>query len=203
MHVAKVKLELQSPYCQSRFHGTPKLDKELPDDYERRTWRNRLHTDESGQILIPALAMANSIKESAKFLSIQIPGKRSATWTKHFEAGIAVFDDIPTGIHKDKAVEQRMFVPSDGVRGSGKRVMKSYPIITPPLSFEVEYGIYDNLITAEVFAHHLQQTGQLIGIGAFRVRNNGVYGRFTVKAIEWVKVGDKLELPPISYSNAA
>lgn len=203
MITATAKIELISPYCQSRFHDEPKLAKELADDYERRTWKKRLHIDESGQVVIPAMAFSNCIKEAAKFLGIQIPGKGKSTWTKHFESGISVIDDVPTGRSEDDAIEQRMFVPSTGVRGDGKRVMKSYPILTPPkLVVEPDFIIVNDIITPEVFAQHLQQAGQLIGIGAFRIRNNGVFGRFKVLEINWVESGKQAELPPIKVSKA-
>lgn len=196
-------IELKTPYCQSRYHDTPKLNKEIPNDYERRTWRERLHVDDDGQIVVPGLAFANSLKEAAKFLSLQIPGKGKSTYTKHFAAGISVLDDVGTGKSKEEAIEKRMFVPSDGRTGGGSRVMKSYPILLPPIKLEVEYLITDDIITAEVFAHHIMQAGSLIGIGAFRVRNNGVFGRYVPTGIKWEENPNKQALPPITYLQAA
>ena len=43
MHIARAKLVGLSPYSQSRFHDTPKKEKESADDHESRTWRERLH----------------------------------------------------------------------------------------------------------------------------------------------------------------
>lgn len=187
MHLAKTEIVLSTVYCQSRAHTEKKLPKELADDYERRTWKSRLHTDEDGVIYIPGMAFANCVKEAAKFLSIQVPGKGKATWTKHFDAGVSVLDNVPTGIHKDdkRVTERRLFVPSDGVRGSGKRVWKSFPVIPLGTMVTVDFQIVDETITTDVFAMHLQQAGFLIGIGAFRKRNNGPCGQFAVKSIEW------------------
>jgi hypothetical protein len=198
MHIAVCQIRLTAPYCQSRFHSEPKLSKELADDYERRTWRERLHVDDDGMIIIPGLAIANAVKEAAKFLSIQIPGKGKATWTKHFEAGISCVDDLVTGVKKDQAIEKQMFVPSNGVRGAGSRVMKSYPILLPPIETVAEFRILDDLITPETFAFHLQQAGLLIGLGAFRVRNNGVFGQFAVDDIEWHENAQSVVMPKIT-----
>jgi len=195
-------ITLVTPYCQSRFHATPKLNKELHDAYERRTWQERLHTDESGQVMVPGMAFANAIKEAAKFLSIQVPGKGKATWTKHFEAGISVIDDVPTGRHKDEALEKRMFVPSDGKRGGGSRVMKSYPTLLPPMTLQPTFLVQDDSITVETFASHLQQAGMLIGIGSFRVRNNGTFGRFEVEEINWIEAEGVIALPTIRINGA-
>lgn len=200
MNNATVQITLTTPYCQSRSHDTPKLPKELPQAREERTWQERLHTTESGEIVIPGLAFANCIKECAKFLGIQIPNKGKSTWTKHFQAGVSVLDDVKTGVQKSDAIRKRMFVPSDGVAGSGKRVVKYFPLLMPPLTVSVDFDIYDDLITPEVFAHHLQQAGLLIGIGAFRIRNNGVFGRFNVDSIEWRSGNTELSLPPIRHT---
>jgi hypothetical protein len=97
---AQVRIKLLAPYCQSRSHETPKLNKELSDDYEKRTWRERLHVNEQDEVIIPGIALQNCIKEAAKFLSISIPGKGKSTFTKHFESGVSVIGDIETGVRK-------------------------------------------------------------------------------------------------------
>jgi hypothetical protein len=37
-----------------------------------------------------------------------------------------------------------------------------------------------------VFEHHLHEAGKFIGIGRFRPRNNGFYGRFDVLGVREV-----------------
>lgn len=188
MHQATVKIRGVAPYCQSKFHGEPKLNKEGSDAYERRTWSKKAHVNSDGNIVIPALALKNVASEIAKFLGMQIPGKGKSTYTKHFESGVLVFDDcVIDGVKIDngRVREQQMFVPADGRRGGGTRVMRSFPVIDPPWTTTVEYTIMDDVITEEVFKTHLQQAGQLIGLGAFRVRNNGIWGRFQVESMTW------------------
>lgn len=188
MKLAVAKLEGISPYSQSRFHNTDKLNKELPNDYEKRTWRNKMHFDEDGMIYIPPLAFKNCLSEAAKFLSMQIPGKGKSTYTKHFEAGVLVTDPVPLGIHKDEVEGTWLHVPADGVRGSGKRVEKCFPYVKPGWEAEVAFQIWDDVITRDVFELHLKQAGALIGIGTFRVRNNGTYGRFRLVSLDWQEV---------------
>lgn len=202
MYRAIAHIDFRSAYCQSRFHSTPKLPKELPVDYERRTWKNRLHV-EDGKIFIPGMAFANCVKEAAQFLSIQVPGKGKATYTKHFAAGLMVIEDIDTGRSPDDAIEQQLFVPSDGRRGGGSRVMRSYPILMPPLSLSVPFEVSDDTITPEVLATHLHQAGSLIGVGSFRVRNNGTYGRFVVKSLDIEPTFTSSQIPPINYVGVA
>ena len=54
--IARVNLTGVSPIAWSRFHNTPKLDKELADDYEKRTWRERFHVNQDGECVIPPFA---------------------------------------------------------------------------------------------------------------------------------------------------
>jgi len=184
MHIAICQIASISPYSQSRYHDSPKLNKEQPDDYRQRTWREHLHYNESGYVYIPPMTFKNCLSEAAKFLSVQIPGKGKATYTKHFEAGILVLEPCLLGIHKDQVEPENLFLPSDGVRGSGKRVIKTYPLIREWETLATFY-IQDDLITQDVFRYHLEQAGTFIGIGRFRPRNNGFYGRFRLMGMDW------------------
>lgn len=184
MKLATVEITGSSPMAQSKYVTEPKKDKELSGDYEIRTWRYKLHYDKDGQVFIPLYALKNCLSEAAKFLSIQIPGKGKSTYTKHFEAGVSVADNMPIGIHKDAVESQQMFVPSDGIRGSNKRVIKYFPVM-PEWSGTAQFLILDDTITQEVFQLHLEQAGKFIGLGSFRPRNNGYFGRFDIKMKKW------------------
>jgi hypothetical protein len=186
MATAIAKLKSISPYSQSRHYDLPKLDKENSKDYEARTWRERVHCGEDGKIYIPPMSFKNCLSEAAKYLSIQIPGKGKSTYTKHVEAGILVMDPLQLPIKKADVKGEWLFVPADGVRGSGKRVDKCFPVITS-WAGSVTFHIFDETVTEEVFAHILGEAGKFIGIGRFRPRNNGFYGRFAVDGIDWQK----------------
>jgi hypothetical protein len=184
MRICTATLESVSPYSQSRHYTTPKKEKEGPKDYEARTWRDRCNVDEGGKLVIPPMAFKNCISEAAKYLGIQIPGKGKSTYTKHFEAGVLVTDGLPLPIKKEDVQGEWFFVPSDGKRGGGKRVDKCFPVV-PKWSGKVVFFIFDDTITQEVFEKHLEQAGKFIGIGRFRPRNNGFYGRFNVVKCDW------------------
>ena len=183
MKTITATLESVSPYSQSKYHGTEKLPKESSSDYEKRTWRERLHINSEGYVFIPPMAFKNCLSEVAKFLSIQIPGKGKSTYTKHFEAGVIVTDAVVLKVKKDDVPGEWLFVPADGVRGSGKRVENCFPVIND-WKGEVAFHILDDTITPDVFEQHLREAGSFIGIGRFRPRNNGFYGRFSVKKIK-------------------
>jgi hypothetical protein len=174
-----------SPYSQSRHHDAECLDKEGKDAYELRTWRERMHVNARGEVFIPPMSLKNCLAEAAKFLSVPIKGKGKATYTKHFEAGIMVLDQISLGIKAQDVPREALFVPADGVRGSGKRVTRFFGRIEN-WGGEFEIMVLDETITKDVLELHLREAGSLIGIGRFRPRNNGYYGRFAVDALEQV-----------------
>ena len=173
-----------SPLSFSRHYVVPKLPKESPADFEERTWRERVHADEDGMMFIPPMAFKLCLAEAARFLGMKIPGRRNATYTKHFEAGVLVLEALPLGIKKSDVKGEWLFVPSDGKRGGGSRVDKCFPLI-PSWSGTVEFHILDQTITKEPFEETLREAGNFIGIGRFRPKNNGFYGRFRLVTLQW------------------
>jgi len=186
MRTIVATLKSVSPMAQSKYHRTEKLDKELYDAYEERTWREKLNVTPDGYAFIPPMAVKNCISEAAKFLSIQIPGKGKSTYTKHFEAGVMVIDGLKLPVKKENVKALWLHVPADGKRGGSKRVMKCFPEI-PEWGGDVTFYILDDTITQDVFEQHLREAGKFIGVGSFRPRNNGFYGRFDVVKTKEVK----------------
>lgn len=185
MHTATVSITGLTPYSSSRHYYADKLNKESARDYESRTWRERLHYNDVGEVYIPSMAFKNCLSDVAKYLSVQIPGKGKATYRKHIEAGVMVLDPLMLGIKKDDVVGEWVFVPSDGVRGSGKRVDKCFPKIAA-WGGELQLTILDDTVTRDVLEMHLKEAGRFIGVGRFRPRNNGFYGRFEAAVTTWV-----------------
>jgi hypothetical protein len=184
MENAKIYLKSITPYSQGKYHETEKKNKENHNDYEKRTWREKMHINKNGNVFIPLTSIKNCLSEAAKYLSIQIPGKGKSTYTKHFEAGILVEDHIVLDYKKDEVDCEWVFVPSDGKRGGTRRVNKCFPYF-PEWEGNTIVKILDQTITREVFELHLKEAGRFIGLGRFRPRNNGYYGRFEVIKIEW------------------
>jgi len=185
MRTVIATLKSISPYSQSRrYTDPPKKDKESPKDYEERTWMERCHYTKDGHVFIPPMAFKNCLSEAAKYLSIKIQGKGTATYTKHFESGVLVLEGVQLPIKKKDVQGEWLFVPSDGKRGGGKRVDKCFPVIHE-WEANVTFYIGDETITQDVFEHHLNEAGKFIGIGRFRPRNNGFYGRFEVVKLKW------------------
>lgn len=184
----------ESPYSQGKHidpEEVPKKPKELHDDYERRTWRHRMHVTRDGFVEIPGAAFANAVKQAAARLRLRVPGKGQTEYKKYFEAGIMCPDGIILPIKAEDVPSDKLFVPSDGKRGGGKRVTKWFPRIDE-WNGKVPFFIFDDIITEDVFKQVLVAAGQLVGIGRFRPENCGYYGRFSVKSIEWREEGETL-----------
>jgi hypothetical protein len=204
MKMATVALRGASSLIQSRYHEESKRNKELADAYDLRTWRHRAHTGPKGDIFIPSYAFKRCIEETAKYLGLQIAGKGKSTYTKHFVSGVQPVEEevylfmseaqpekkrkkevlVPLNIN-DLKEPLSIFANSDGVRGSGKRVMRRYPQINPGWRADVKFQIYDDILTEDVFAKVFQTAGMLMGVGSFRVGNGGRCGRFVVENITW------------------
>lgn len=175
-------LESVSPYSQSRKIQSIKPREETSVDFEKRTWKERCHVGTDGNLFIPPMAFKNCLAEAAKMISMKIPGQRNATYTKFFEAGILIMEPMPLSIKLADVQGEWLFVPADGKRGGGKRVDKCFPVI-PAWRGSLNVHVLADEITREVFEAHLEKAGSYIGIGRFRPRNNGYYGRFKVVKI--------------------
>lgn len=187
MKIATAHLVSSSAYSQSKNidrETVPAKEKESHDAYEKRTWRHRIHSNEKGFVIIPCTCFAATIKTAAKRLALPVPGKRGALFGKFFEAGIQVVDDLALKIKADDVPGERLFVPSDGRPGGGKRVYRTFPRIDS-WEGDVVFHVFDDIISADVFKEVLVSAGQLVGIGRFRPENRGFYGRFSVSSIKW------------------
>lgn len=184
--IVVAKLKSNSPISFGRYYEQefPKDKKNETDKaYEERTWRERVHTDGNGNLLIPPFAFKNCLDGAAKYTSTQIPGKGKATYTKHFRSGVLVLEPLVLPIKKADVKGEWRHVPSDGTPGGAKRVMKCFPVI-PSWEGEVTFTVLDPLITTEILKDTLIQAGQFIGVGSFRPQNGGIFGRFTVESIK-------------------
>lgn len=185
--VARVTLKSITPYSQSRDHDTPMLEGESRDDYDKRTWREKLNTEDRGgtrTVVIPAHGMHQAIAAAAKYSKRQIPGQGKATWTAKFTAGIAILENPPLSVDPETVPCVRISANADGVRGSGKRVPRRFPEIR---QWETTFDIYilDPIITKDVFREMVGIAGMFIGIGRFRPEKGGTNGRFTLAALDW------------------
>ena len=184
MRIVKITVEGVAPLGFSRHYEVEKKPKEGADAYENRTWRNKLHVDKEGQAVIPATMWKNMLRDIGAFLNEKIPGKGQQTYKKHFLSGVLVIEPSPLGIAAQAVQSVKLFVPSNGIAGSGKRVWKYFPTI-PQWKAVVVVHILDNTLTPPVFEKHFEEAGRYIGIGFYRPARGGTNGRFEVKKFEW------------------
>lgn len=184
--IADVVLKGISPISFSRKHDTKKLPGEKNDDnYEERTWRNKMTVNAvSGEVEYSAFGIQQALVAAAKYTGDKIPGQGQKTWGAKFERGVAVLSNPTFGVKAEDVQSIRVSVNADGIRGSGKRVDRLFPIL---LEWElpVTFHIIDPIITESVFRKYLELSGLYSGLGRFRPQNGGTYGRFVVKELHW------------------
>jgi hypothetical protein len=186
MKIVSIALESASPIGFSRKYEIAKNPKESDSAYEERTWRNRAHIDKEHQIYIPPMMFKHCYREIGAFLSRKIPGKGNATFSKHFKSGILIEKPIPLGIKLEEVSGERLFVPANGITGSGKRVMKIFPFVAQ-WSGTLEVYILDDTIDRTTFEEHTHEMGRFIGIGFWRPANGGLWGRFKALKFSWTE----------------
>jgi hypothetical protein len=187
MRIATASLTSVSPYSQSRPHETPKLDSELPDDFEKRTWREKAHYNGDGHLFIPPAAFCSAMADAASRMGRKIPGRGNATYAKFFASGLMSIEPIMLPETHDNVKSGRYFLDANGKRGSGTRVWRIFPEI-PEWKADVEFQVLADEITPDLFEETLVYSGKFIGIGRFRPINRGYFGRFDVKRVKWQEV---------------
>lgn len=192
MQTATFKVTLNSMPGSQFMSGAPVTDVKGPnethDQFEKRTWQQKIRTNKEGLVVLNQFAVKNALEGSAKRLKRKIPGERNSTFTKLFMQGVMIGSipllKLPDGkpCRPDDFTGQPLFVPSDGKRGGGKRVYRIFPTIDA-WRCDIDLIVIDPKITEEVLKEHLTEAGVFIGLGSMRAENGGVNGRFTVEHI--------------------
>lgn len=206
VRTATARLTGMSPYSSSRKYDdlVPRLEKENAEDYDKRTWREHANYDQkTREMFIPPMGLKLSLAEAAKRLSIKIPGKGKATYTKNILSGVIAADriwlEVPpadggkkwTRIKMEDAAMEGFLANSDGRRGSGSRVFRRFPILHEWRA-EAILQLIDDEVPTEVFERCLREAGNLIGVGRFRPQNGGYFGRFTCDSVRWSGVASEM-----------
>ncbi len=173
-----------SPIGFSKAIQSPKNEQETHEDYERRCWKERAHTDAEGNVFIPPMAGKLALEDAARFRSEKITGNQ--TWTKHFTAGVLCFQPMYLGIHIDDVQGLWLHVPSDGKRGGSKRVWKCFPTVPEGWKTEGQFLLVDDKLQGQTGLQKVEKywgdAGRFIGLGFFRPIRGGYFGRFKVES---------------------
>lgn len=185
--IATLTLAGITPYSQSRQHDDAMLDGEGRDAYDARTWRSKLNVatrDGRATVVIPAHGIQQAFAAAAKYSKRQIPGQGKATWTAKFLSGIALMEDPALNIDPETVQSVTISANADGIRGSGKRVTRRFPII-PTWQTTFDVYVLDPIITQDVFREMVEIAGMFIGFGRFRPEKGGTNGRFKIERLAW------------------
>jgi len=186
MYKATIKFKSKCKISFSKHVIEKKQGNEDYDSFEQRIWKQKVHYDSNGYVIIPSQMFKNTLDNAAQYLSMKIPGQRNATFTKHFKSGIMINDDINLNVKDDDLKAEWLFVPADGKSGGGARVDKCFPYLDN-WNGETEIYIIDNEITQDILQKHLNIAGNFIGFGRFRPKNGGNNGRFEAEITAWNK----------------
>lgn len=190
--IATVTINSTSPMSHSHFFKSKKPTKQTHEEFEAANWKEKAHVDEDGHIFIPPMAVKRSIDEACKRLALQIPGQGKTRYTKYIEAGAMVLTPVVISngngkpIHIDDVDSVTVWCDSNGVRGGGSMVKRTFPIY-PQWSATFEYHVLDDVLTEEVIEKCIESSGIFVGLGRFRPQNGGYFGRFEVKSIKWTE----------------
>lgn len=191
---AKLKGKQGTPLSFSKAIAREKPDGMSHADFENEAWREKTHCEEgdfeNGRILIPAMAIKDMLWKTSKYLKEKESG--NSTYSKYFERGILCVNQVETNKTAADLKMERLFVPSDGIKGSGKRVWKNFPYIIDWEATAVFYVIEPKLSEGKEaigrVERYLRHAGNFCGIGRFRPERGGFYGRFDVVTFETSKV---------------
>ena len=186
MYVAKFKIEGTSPISFCKAMASKKPKKKSDGEWEDEIWSQRAHVTDDGQLFIPAMALKKALDAAAEYLSEKIAGKGNSTYSKRFRAGTAILDDMllvtPQTNEAAKlcdCLKETLFVPSNGQKGGGKRVIKHFPTLKQ-WYVEATIHVFDEIINPELLREYLSHAGMFIGLLRWRPINGGLYGRFRI-----------------------
>lgn len=183
MRIATVKFKSMAPYSASRAFESEKGPKESHDDFERRCCRERLNVNAEGVGIIPPMAFKQMLDKGAKNYPVKLKG--NTTYTKYFESGVLVMEPLVlTGVTRETVQLEKLFVPSDGIPGSGRRVWKWFPIVHEWSGSQV-FHVLDDIIRESVFEDSIKQAFAFVGLGRFRPEKRGFYGRADLLSVKW------------------
>lgn len=192
--IVNLRSDTGSSFSCSRQHRSDFKDGESHEDYDARTWREKANYDEEGIVFIPAIAFKQAMDLAAKRLAIPDPDNKRANFTKYFVSDVICEHNLSIGVHKDKMPSITINANVDGVRGSGKRVPRTFPQISSWRGV-TSFLVMERKIKPEHFEKVLTMAGRSIGVGQFRPEKGGLNGRFVIEKVqyEWLDGSDQAD----------
>ena len=182
MKLYQAHLASKTAYGQGRYHDTPKLERELHDAYEVRTYLHKLHTADD-HVFIPPMAFKKCLEDTARYMKMPIPGRGKETYTKNFVQGVMCNEPVVLDIKASETRLEKVFTLSQPQKPQGGRVWKYFPVI-PQWEGILPIWVLDDIITQEVLKRHLEIAGDITGIGVWRPQRGGLWGKFTLVGLQ-------------------
>jgi hypothetical protein len=184
-----------APYSQSQYTELfePRGKKESPDQYDKRCWRMKAHVDTDGEsIVIPAHGLQQALVAGAQKgrLKPTAAAKSVEVLHKRISNGTMIPSDAKTNLKLSNALEITILANSDGKRGSGKRVLRRFPVWNE-WTAEFDVMLLDETLTADDLIAAANWAGLVVGIGRFRAENGGHNGRWQVAAAKVYDMHEK------------
>jgi hypothetical protein len=182
-------------YAQNKPIEAVKEPKESNDDMMNRVWPERAHVNEKGQVVIPAMAITQSIREAARLCMEKVPRGGGAKWGNRFKTGIQTTHNPkllkPSGngklstkpfMKKDLVADKKMQQINN--KGTTKLVYRVIPYC-PEWEAECTCIVFDDVITNDIFERFAKEAGVRCGIGVHRQQNGGCWGSFRADNFVW------------------
>lgn len=175
-----------SPLQFGKAYLIKKASKESHEAFEQRTWRERMHRDEEGYVMLPSMAVKKALENYAIYCSDKIPGHGKATFTKHYKAGIMpeeIFFEVESKgerVYYMDVEGESHFLPVS--KSAPTRVMRIFPTIQK-WEVKISFIILDPILfdSPKIIEEHLNNAGVYIGLLVWRPQNGGNNGRFEVE----------------------
>ena len=182
----KIKFKSISPVLFDQYVDTERIEGETPLQFENRTWKDRSHYNEGGNVIISGFLLKTTLEPAAKLLGKRIGGGKKGMGLSHYIRLIQVEGDIVTNTTRDTVVGRKSFVSSNGKQDGGK-VSRTYPKIQKWEGvLTICYPTIADALNEEIVMEHLQVAGEFVGIGHWRpgAPSCGTFGRFSVEKVE-------------------
>ena len=162
---------------------------ETEDTFALRTYREKCHVTEDGEVFLNPIGLKKAVETACSRIGESVPGKGKSQWTKFVRSGISCNEPILLGVNVKDVSYAKVYVPSNGMVGGGKRVWRYFPTLAK-WSGKARIEIIDESIPVDKMKEWLAYAGQYCGVGVFRPssQSGGWWGRFKVKSIKEVKI---------------
>ena len=185
--IERLKIVGDTELTYGKMVYTLKKAGENDDAHSERTWLEKAHTDEDGNLIIPGQALKKALINAAGHLREGVPGKDRTEFKSRFRPGIQILKDLPLGINVDSIgksgslfYKKTLFVPARAKAGTAC-IFKHFPTVKKGWETQAEIHVFDSDITSDVLLRHLKAAGIFVGLLSLRVGTGNICGMFHVE----------------------